>query len=142
MGKAMTQEHLEAFPRGDDASGPVFSGAAWLAQLLDPADVEATDTAVYNVTFAPGCRNSWHRHSEGQILLAIRGVGYHQVRGQAVEVMRPGDVIVCPPGADHWHGASPYSEFSHIGVSPRASTNRPTWLDPVTDAAYNAGAES
>jgi quercetin dioxygenase-like cupin family protein len=30
--------------------------------------------------------------------------------------MRPGDVIVCPPDTDHWHDASPDSEFTHIGI--------------------------
>ncbi|MDR2372864.1 MAG: cupin domain-containing protein, partial [Bifidobacteriaceae bacterium] len=103
------------------------------------AKVAATDTMIYNVTFAAGCRNNWHRHSGGQILLATRGVGYHQIRGQAIDVMRPGDVIVCPPGADHWHGAGPDSEFTHIGISPRASANAPTWLEPVTDDEYNQG---
>ncbi|MDR1634040.1 MAG: cupin domain-containing protein [Bifidobacteriaceae bacterium] len=127
----------EVFPRGEDASSPVFSGPVWLAQLLDLAQVEATDTSIYNVTFAPGCRNNWHRHSQGQVLLATRGVGYHQIRGQAIDIMSPGDVIVCPPDTDHWHGAGPDSEFSHIGISPRTANNRPTWLEPVTDAQYN-----
>ncbi|MDR1824898.1 MAG: cupin domain-containing protein [Bifidobacteriaceae bacterium] len=127
----------DLFPRGDDASSPVFSGPVWLAQLLDPAQIAATDTQIYNVTFAPGCHNNWHRHAEGQVLLATRGVGYHQIRGQAIDVMRPGDVIVCPPDTDHWHGASPDSEFTHVGISPRASTNQPTWLEPVTDVEYH-----
>jgi len=126
----------EIFTRGPDASGPNFSGPVWLAQLLDPEQVGTVDVSMYNVTFAPGCRNSWHRHSHGQILLATRGVGYHQIRGQAIQVLHPGDVVVCPPDTDHWHGASPDSEFTHIGISPQASTNVCTWLEPVSDAEY------
>ncbi|MDR0283799.1 MAG: cupin domain-containing protein [Propionibacteriaceae bacterium] len=130
----------EAFPRGDDASSELFSGPVWLAQLLDPAQVATVDAAVYNVTFAPGCRNNWHSHSHGQILLATRGVGLHQLRGGPVDVLHPGDVIVCPPGVEHWHGAAPESEFTHIGISPNATANHPTWLNPVTDAEYAAAA--
>lgn len=132
-------ENLESgrFPRGDDASGPNFSGPVWLAQLLDPAQIAANDLSIYNVTFAAGCRNSWHRHSHGQVLLATRSVGYHQIRGQAIQLLRPGDVAVCPPDAEHWHGASPQSEFTHIGISPHESVNEPTWLEPVTDTEYH-----
>jgi quercetin dioxygenase-like cupin family protein len=133
----------DLFPRGSDASSELFSGPVWLAQLLDPQQVADADTSIYNVTFAPGCRNNWHRHSQGQILLATRGVGYHQIRGQAIDVMRPGDVIVCPPDTDHWHGAGRDAEFTHIGISPRASVNQPTWLEAVADADYSGtGAES
>jgi len=132
----MSDTCSDLFARGDDASGPNFSGAVWLAQLLDPAQVADMDVSIYNVTFSPGCRNSWHRHSHGQILLATRGVGYHQIRGQAIQIMNPGDVIVCPPGVEHWHGASPDTEFTHIGISPYASVNVPTWLEPVSDIEY------
>ena len=125
-----------SFARGDDASGPNFSGPVWLAQLLDPAQVAANDMSIYNVTFAAGCRNSWHRHSHGQVLLATSGVGYHQIRGQAIQVLHPGDVVVCPPNVEHWHGAGPDGEFVHVGITPRASINQPTWLEPVTDAEY------
>ena len=121
----------DLFPRGDDASGPTFSGPVSLAQLLDPAQVAATDISIYNVTFAPGCRNSWHRHSHGQVLLVTRGVGYHQIRGQAVQELHPGDVVVCPADTDHWHGAGPDAEFAHVGITPHASINQTTWLEPV-----------
>jgi len=123
----------DLFPRGDDAAGPNFSGAVWLAQLLDPDQVTANDLSIYNVTFAPGCRNNWHRHSHGQILLVTRGVGYHQIRGQALQVLHPGDVVICPPNTDHWHGATPDAEFTHVGISPHGSTNETTWLEPVAD---------
>ena len=128
----------DLFARGEDASGPNFSGAVWLAQLLNPDQVDATDLSAYNVTFAPGCRNSWHSHSQGQILLVTRGVGYHQIRGQAIQVIHPGDVVVCPPDTEHWHGATPDCEMTHIGISPHAATNQTTWLEPVSDAEYGS----
>lgn len=134
----MTIHEPEIFRRGQDASRPVFSGSVWLAGLLNEDQTAAVDTSVYNVTFAPGSRNNWHRHSHGQILLATRGVGYHQIRGQAVDILRPGDVVVCPPNTDHWHGGGPDGEFTHVGISPRAAENELTWLEPVSDQEYEA----
>lgn len=32
--------------------------------------------------------------------------------------MHPGDVVYCPPGVIHWHGAAPGSHFAHIAISP------------------------
>jgi quercetin dioxygenase-like cupin family protein len=132
----------ETFPRGNDASSTFFSGQVWLTQLLNPEQIDTMDIAIYNVTFASGCRNNWHIHTQGQVLLATRGVGYHQIKGQPIDIMCPGDVVICPPGVQHWHGASPDTEFSHIGISPNASTNQPIWLEPVTDADYHKREEN
>lgn len=32
---------------------------------------------MYNVTFEPGCRNNWHSHTGGQILIAVGGAGIY-----------------------------------------------------------------
>lgn len=45
-------------------------------------------------------------------------VGYHQIKGDKLQVLRPGDVVFCPPGFIHWHGAAPDSKFAHITVNP------------------------
>jgi quercetin dioxygenase-like cupin family protein len=32
---------------------------------------------------------------------------------------RPGDVLWCPPGVKHWHGATPTNGMTHIAVQER-----------------------
>jgi quercetin dioxygenase-like cupin family protein len=49
------------------------------------------------VTFEPGARSAWHTHPAGQRLLVLSGVGLTQEWGKSVQVIRPGDVIWCPP---------------------------------------------
>ena len=96
-----------------------------------------SDLSVYNVTFEPGCRNSWHKHGVGQMLLCTAGVGYYQERGQKARGLVPGDIVEIPADVDHWHGAAPDSEFVHIGITAKMSENNVVWLDPVTDEEYS-----
>jgi len=68
------------------------------------------DTASYSgayVTFEPGARSAWHLHPAGQHIIVTSGVGRTGVWGGRVEEIKAGDVIWCPPGVAHWHGASP-----------------------------------
>lgn len=48
---------------------------------------------VAGVTFAPGCRNSWHSHEGGQLLLCTSGRGYYQETGKPIRLLLPGDVV-------------------------------------------------
>ena len=48
---------------------------------------------VAGVTFAPGCRNSWHSHEGGQLLLCTSGRGYYQETGKSIRLLLPGDVV-------------------------------------------------
>lgn len=89
-----------------------------------------------NVVFEPCARTHWHKHTGGQILLVTDGEGRHQIRGRAVEVLRPGDVVIVPPDTEHWHGAAPDSWMSHVALSPNPESNKPIWLEPVTDEEY------
>lgn len=45
------------------------------------------------MTFAPGCRNSWHSHEGGQLLLCTSGRGYYQEKGKPIRLLLPGDVV-------------------------------------------------
>lgn len=91
---------------------------------------------VSNVTFEPACRNNWHSHTGGQILIAVGGTGYYQERGKVAIEMRPGDVIEIAPNVEHWHGAAPYSWFSHLAIACNPQTNENIWLEPVSDTEY------
>lgn len=122
----------EVFPRGSRLPDtPNFTGEAWLEMFVTKAD--GMDCTVGNVTFAPGVRNSWHAHPGGQILICISGEGRCQERGGSVQVLRPGDVVKIAPNAEHWHGAAPDSEFTHIAVGPQQSKGGAVWLEPVTE---------
>ncbi|WP_417887647.1 cupin domain-containing protein [Zunongwangia sp.] len=52
---------------------------------------------VGNVYFEPGARSNWHTHPGEQILIITDGVGYQQIEGQAVDTIKKGDVLKCPP---------------------------------------------
>jgi len=127
-------EHLpDAFPKGTEITDN-FVGKAWLEILVNNKDC---DLSVYNVTFEPGCRNNWHKHSVGQILLCTVGVGFYQERGKEARKLVPGNVVEIPADTEHWHGAAPDCEFVHIGITPKMGENSAVWLGPVTDKEYN-----
>ena len=104
---------------------PTFNGPIRLANTVDAPNV-AGAPGLHYVVFEPGVINAWHTHPGGQILIATDGIGYHQIEGQPVEVLHPGDVVMCPPNVKHWHGASPNSRFAHLaaGTNGRSSESR------------------
>lgn len=76
MKKEIPTISISAFPIGNENIGfqQHFTGKSWLAPLTANKDL---NVPVYNATFEPGCRNSWHSHTGGQILIAVSGVGYY-----------------------------------------------------------------
>ena len=126
---------ISAFPVGEPnvAYAQYFSGKCWLARLTSNSDL---NVPMSNVTFEPGCRNNWHSHTGGQLLIAVGGVGYYQERGKAARRLEPGDVVEIAPNVEHWHGAAPDSWFSHLAIECNPTTNKNTWLEPVSDADY------
>ncbi len=128
---------ISDFPVGEanTAYAQYFSGKSWLAPLTKRSEL---NVPMSNVTFEPGCRNNWHSHTGGQILVAVGGAGYYQERGKAAVRMEPGDVIEIAPNVEHWHGAAPDSWFSHLAIACNPQTNENTWLEPVSDEDYTA----
>lgn len=123
------------FPKGTKASMN-FTGTAFVNMLVP--DTEAIyDCQVYDVVFEAGCRNDWHIHEGGQLLLCIDGKGYYQERGKPSRRLQKSDIVEIPPHIEHWHGAAPDSSFTHIGISPGTHKGGVTWLSPVTDDEYN-----
>ena len=88
------------------------------------------------VTFEPGARSAWHTHPAGQRLVATSGVGLTQEWGKPVQMIRPGDVIWCPPGVKHWHGAAPATAMTHMAVTPTLEGKNVDWMEKVTDEQY------
>lgn len=128
----------QIFPQGEklpEEFSAYFIGQAYRAPLVRD---EALNCPVSNVTFSPGCRNNWHSHTGGQILVAVGGRGYYQAEGEPARELLPGDVVEIAPDAVHWHGAAPDSWFSHLAIETNPQINRNTWLGPVDDAHYSA----
>lgn len=90
------------------------------------------------VTFEPGARSAWHTHPAGQHLMVTSGVGLTQEWGKPVHVIRPGDVVWCPPGVKHWHGAAPNTAMTHLAVTGVVDGKNVTWMEKVSDEQYNA----
>ena len=88
------------------------------------------------VTFEPGARTAWHTHPLGQTLIVTSGVGLVQQEGQAAQVIRPGDTVWIPPGAKHWHGATPTNGMSHIAIAELLDGSAVQWLGQVSEEDY------
>lgn len=97
-----------------------------------------TGVTAAHVTYEAGCRNDWHSHPGGQLLLALSGRGIHQEDGKPAVFVNPGDVIEIGPNVKHWHGASKDSCYSYIAVKEISTAGMPRWYGPVSDTDYGA----
>ena len=86
------------------------------------------------IHFDPGARTKWHVHEKGQMILVEEGVALEQQKGGPVHEVHAGEVIWCPPGVAHWHGAAP----DQGGTQYNVTRGKITWLDPVTEEEYGA----
>lgn len=129
-----TQDFQQPYPIGEAIKGnPNFIGTAYLYPL---SEVKELNVPMFNVTFEPGCRNSWHSHSGGQLLIATAGIGYYQEKGKPARRLFPGDIVEIAPNVEHWHGAAPDSWFAHLAIECNPDNNKVTWLSPVNDDEY------
>lgn len=132
----------QLFPQGEklpEQFSEYFIGQAYLARLTANKDL---NVPISNVTFEPGCRNNWHSHTGGQLLVATASRGYYQEQGKAARELKPGDVVEIAPNVVHWHGAAPDSWFSHLAIECNPQTNKITWLNPVNDEQYTSATTS
>jgi len=107
----------------------------WQFQRTEPARIAGA-----LATFDRAARSAWHSHPLGQTLIVTAGVGWTQCEGEPIVEIRAGDVIWCPPGHRHWHGATPDSAMSHIAIQEALDGKVVTWMEKVTDEEYLAGA--
>jgi quercetin dioxygenase-like cupin family protein len=125
------------------ADGPneFFTGRVRI-EPLSSADGDINVSTAY-VTFEPGARSAWHTHPRGQRLIVTAGVGLTQQWGKPVQEIHPGDVVSCPPGVKHWHGASATAAMTHVAVTGSDEHGKNvTWMEKVSDEQYAAGATS
>ena len=123
------------FPKGELSTAKNHTGNIWLSEL-NVGD-STFDPSIAQAVYGAGAKLDWHIHPGGQVLLITEGTGYYQEKGKPVQIVHKGDVIKCPPGVEHWHGASPTSDFAYIAVTP-TQKGKTVWLKPVTDEEYNA----
>lgn len=136
MNKPESKNQNAIFPRGEKAPADYFTGVAWV-QLLVPNN-PALNCQIGNVVFEAGARNNWHKHPGGQVLLVTHGTGYYQEKGKPIRLLQKGDVVNILPDVEHWHGATPGSEFTHIAVNTNTQKGIVEWLERVTDVEYNS----
>ncbi|MFD2175884.1 cupin domain-containing protein [Rhodobacter lacus] len=112
-----------------------FTGTVLVAPVFGP---EMGDVSAGEVTFFPGARAAWHTHPAGQKLVILSGTGWVQERGQPKQVVQAGDVVWCPPGVEHWHGATDTTSMTHFAFQQAVDGKNVTWGEHVTDAEYAA----
>jgi quercetin dioxygenase-like cupin family protein len=115
-------------------SGDSFTGNVRVDPLF-PASAPASFSGGL-VNFAAGARAAWHTHPAGQYLLVTDGVGWTQQWGGPVVEIRSGDVVWCPPGVKHWHGATPTTTMSHIALTGTLDGKNVEWMEKVSDVEY------
>lgn len=111
--------------------GATFTGTVWGDPVLPTTEEGNT---INSVTFTPGARTYWHRHTGGQILVVTAGLGWVCPLGEKAQLIRAGDVVWVPPGEQHWHGGTAGTVLTHLAISIGPTT----WLDEVSDEDYRA----
>lgn len=114
-----------------------FTGNVRVDPLMQGPEPSRMTSAL--VTFDPGARSAWHTHPLGQTLIVVSGLGWTQCWGGEKVEIRPGDVIWCPPGHKHWHGATSTTAMSHIAIQEHNGDGKVVdWLEHVSDEQYLA----
>lgn len=144
-------------PQGmaDSATSPGLVRAAEMKRIEGPAayfDGKATIIGPFTrpapsrvggaiVRFEPGARTAWHSHPAGQTLIVTQGEGWTQVEGEPKRVIRAGDILWCPPGKRHWHGATAHTAMTHVAIQETVDGSAVKWMEKVSDGTYLAPAD-
>jgi quercetin dioxygenase-like cupin family protein len=136
---AIAQDHSQTISRADSrpsTAGPTdfFTGRVRITPLFT-ADDTIPVTGGY-VSFEPGARSAWHTHPTGQRLIVTAGSGRTQEWGGPVREIHTGDVVWCPPGVKHWHGASPTTAMTHLALTGTVNGKNVEWMEKVSEAQY------
>lgn len=118
-----------------DGGNKVFTGDVQIQPLSDA--VPGMPVCSAYVKFSAGSRSFWHVHPTGQVLVIVEGEGRSGVYGEKVSVLKKGDVVVCPKGVKHFHGAAPNMgmiQMTLTGYDPLGKNVE--WMEPVTDEQY------
>ena len=97
-----------------EMDGDVQESTALLREGLR-GEFEDNTVRASQVTFRPGERTKFHTHDGIQVLYVTEGTGIVATR-EDERTVTEGDLILFPPGEEHWHGNSDDAEssFSHL----------------------------
>ena len=118
-----------------------FKGSAeWFTgdvqvRMLFPDNETARYSGAY-VTFQPGARTFWHLHPAGQHMIVTSGAALTGTRDGTIVEFKTGDTVWCPPGLDHWHGATPHAPMTHLVITGVRDGKNVVWKEKVTDEQY------
>ena len=112
----------------------VFTGDVTVEMLFTLPEPSRLSAGL--VTFQPGARSAWHTHPLGQALIVVSGAGWTQCEGGPKKEIRPGDVVACPCGKKHWHGATATSSMSHYALQEALDGKSVDWMEKVSDEDY------
>jgi quercetin dioxygenase-like cupin family protein len=120
----------------DAVKGPedFFTGDVRVERLF-PANATAHYSGAY-VTFQPGARSAWHLHPAGQHMIVTAGVALTGTRDGKIVQFKAGDTVWCPPGIEHWHGATPDASMTHLVITGVLDGKSVVWKEHVTDEQY------
>lgn len=118
------------------SQGPAenFTGTVQMDRLFEAS--QPSRVVGLEVTFQPGAHSAWHTHPLGQHLIVTAGSGWVQSEGGPKEEIHPGDIVWCPPGERHWHGATPTSSLTHIAIQEQLDGKMVNWMEKVSDEQY------
>ncbi len=88
------------------------------------------------VEFEVSARSAWHTHLQGQTLIVTEGEIITKVPGQKAFIAKKGDVISCPIGVKHFHGATNTSSGAHIALTGEKEGKNVEWLELASDEEY------
>jgi quercetin dioxygenase-like cupin family protein len=142
MSKNVQMQVIRRAGSQPSAKGPgeYFTGTVRIDPLF-PA-VEPSRVSAALVTFEPGARSAWHTHPLGQNLVVFSGLGWTQCEGGPKKEIRPGDVVSCPCGKRHWHGATATTAMSHIAIQEALDGKPVDWMEKVSDEIYLSPVEA
>lgn len=113
-----------------------FTGDVRIDPLFDVPEPSRMFGA--SVTFEPSARTAWHTHPLGQTLIVTSGCGWTQCWGEPKEEICAGDVITCPPGMKHWHGATPTTAMTHIAIVEKLDGKSVDWMEKISEEQYRS----
>lgn len=119
------------------APDQLFTGDAWWNVIYAG---QAPSRARLNlVRFSPEARTNWHSHVLGQTLHVVAGVALIGIRDGTIIGPHPGETVTCPPGEEHWHGATAEQFMEHLALWEGDGTDQPEtrWMEPVTDEQFS-----
>lgn len=87
-----------------------------------------------HVNFEPKARTNWHKHEKGQLLKVTAGSGWVCDQNEKPRRITVEDIIWCPPGGTHWHGADNRSFMVHEATSFGVLD----WYEPLSEPEYTA----